>query len=115
MKGVSGANLKLYKRFYQRYKAISGDAAILLTLSAKSSKRFIIGWSHYVTPLSIDNIEAHNIYEIEAADNNWSVRELRRQINSSVCQRLFLSHMFKAGTRNRIPVCQFEPSCHEHW
>ena len=53
--------------------------------------RFALGWSHYVTLLSIDDTDARRFYEIEAADNGWSVRELKRQINSSLYERLALS------------------------
>ena len=53
--------------------------------------RFTLGWSHYVTLLTIDNAEARRFYEIEATDNGWSVRELERQIASSLYERLALS------------------------
>ena len=53
--------------------------------------RFSLGWSHYVTLLTIDNAEARRFYEIEAMDNGWSVRELERQIASSLYERLALS------------------------
>ncbi len=52
---------------------------------------FKLSWSHYVTLLTIDNREERQFYEIEANQNNWSVRELDRQINSSLYQRLALS------------------------
>ena len=61
------------------------------TLSAELVKRFSLGWSHYVTLLTIDNPEERRFYEIEAIDNDWSVRELKRQINSSLYERLALS------------------------
>ena len=53
--------------------------------------RFTLGWSHYVTLLTIENAEARRFYEIEATDNGWSVRELERQIASSRYERLALS------------------------
>jgi len=53
--------------------------------------RFTLGWSHYVTLLTIDNPKEHRFYEIEAAQNHWSVRELERQISSSLYERLALS------------------------
>lgn len=52
---------------------------------------FALSWSHYVTLLTIDNPDERRFYEIEANQNNWSVRELDRQINSSLYQRLALS------------------------
>lgn len=54
-------------------------------------RRFHLGWSHYVSLLTIDTPEERRFYEIEAAANQWSVRELERQIASSLYQRLALS------------------------
>ncbi len=54
-------------------------------------QRLPLGWSHYVTLLSVSNPEARRFYEIEAAENGWSVRELKRQLDSSLYQRLALS------------------------
>ena len=59
-------------------------AQISRTLSAKLVKRFSLGWSHYVSLLTIDNSEERRFYELEAAGNGWSVRELERQIASSL-------------------------------
>jgi len=53
--------------------------------------QFKLGWSHYVSLLSIDNNNERGFYEIEAAANGWSVRELERQITSSLYERLALS------------------------
>jgi len=54
-------------------------------------QHFPLGWSHYVALLTIDNPEERRFYEIEAGANAWSVRELERQIASSLYQRLALS------------------------
>ena len=64
---------------------------IVQTLSAQLVKRFTLGWSHYVTLLTIDNAEERRFYELEAGNNGWSVRELERQIASSLYERLALS------------------------
>ena len=53
--------------------------------------RFPLGWSHYVTLLSVTNPDARRFYELEAADNGWSVRELKRQLDSALYERLALS------------------------
>ena len=55
-------------------------AQIVQTLSAKLMKRFSLAWSHYVTLLTTSNREERRFYELEAAGNGWSVRELERQI-----------------------------------
>ena len=53
--------------------------------------RFPLGWSHYVELLTIESPDERRFYEIEAAANQWSVRELQRQIASSLYERLALS------------------------
>jgi predicted nuclease of restriction endonuclease-like (RecB) superfamily len=50
-----------------------------------------LSWTHYRTLLRVDKPEARAFYEIEALKNNWSARELERQINSLLYERLALS------------------------
>ena len=50
-----------------------------------------LSWSHYCELLSISDSKKRNFYEKEAVNSNWSVRELRRQIESSLFERLLLS------------------------
>jgi predicted nuclease of restriction endonuclease-like (RecB) superfamily len=47
--------------------------------------------THYRTLLRVDKPEARAFYEIEAIKHNWSARELERQINSLLYERLTLS------------------------
>jgi len=79
-KGFSETNLKQMKTFYINYEKSQ-------TLSAQ----FKLSWSHYLILMRIENINARNFYEIEAFENNWSLRELKRQVNSSLYERLVLS------------------------
>ena len=58
---------------------------------ARLRGQFTLGWSHYIALLSVTNPDARRFYEIEAADNGWSVRELKRQLDSSLYERLALS------------------------
>ena len=60
-------------------------------LTASLIDRFTLGWSHYVTLLTISDPEERRFYGIEAVGNDWSVRELERQIASSLYERLALS------------------------
>ena len=60
--------------FYKTYP-------ILQTVSAKLS------WSHYVELITIQNAEEREFYESQIVQNNWSVRELRKQINSNLYSR----------------------------
>jgi predicted nuclease of restriction endonuclease-like (RecB) superfamily len=50
-----------------------------------------LSWTHYRTLLRVDSSEARAFYEIEAIKSNWSGRELERQINSLLYERLALS------------------------
>ena len=74
------------------------NRAIVQTLSALLIGRFSLGWSHYVALLSNDDAEARKFEEIEAADNGWSVDKLRRQIDSSLYQRLALNKVDEWGS-----------------
>ena len=76
--GFSVSNLQYMRRFYLTYPKQQ-------TLSVKLS------WSHYCELLSIENIDERNFYEKECINSNWSVRELKRQIDTSLFERLLLS------------------------
>ena len=77
-KGFSVSNIQFMRRFYQTYQ-------IQQTASVKLS------WSHYCELLSISDTDKRKFYEKEAVNSNWSVRELKRQIESSLFERLLLS------------------------
>jgi predicted nuclease of restriction endonuclease-like (RecB) superfamily len=47
-----------------------------------------LSWTHYRTLMRVDAPDARAFYEIEALKNNWSARELERQINSLLFERL---------------------------
>jgi len=50
-----------------------------------------LAWTHYRTLLRVDRRDRRDFYEIEAVKNGWSGRELERQINSLLYERLALS------------------------
>jgi len=50
-----------------------------------------LSWTHYRTLLRVEKTGGRAFYEIEAIRNNWSARELERQINSLLFERLALS------------------------
>jgi predicted nuclease of restriction endonuclease-like (RecB) superfamily len=66
------------RNFYQEYP-------ICQTLSGKLS------WSHYCELLIISDKEKRAFYEQESINSAWSVRELKRQIETSLFERLLLS------------------------
>ena len=72
------------------------EDGIYETLSRKSE--FRLSWSHYLLLMRIDNEAERNFYEIESIENNWSLRELQRQFNSALYERLALSRD-KAGVK----------------
>jgi len=77
-RGFSVSNIQFMRRFYQTYP-------IQQTASVKLS------WSHFCELLSISDPDKRSFYEKEALNANWSVRELKRQIESSLFERLLLS------------------------
>lgn len=58
---------------------------------AKSSISQSLSWTHYIRLMRISDPKERAFYEIEAANNNWSVKELNRQFDSALYQRLALS------------------------
>lgn len=78
-KGFSRSNLQNMRQFYLAYEKCQ-------TVSGKLS------WSHYCELLSISDANKRSFYEKEAVNSNWSVRELKRQIDSSLYERLLLSN-----------------------
>ena len=52
---------------------------------------FTLSWSHYLVLMRIENPEARSFYEIECTQQQWSVRQLSRQVGSSLYERLVLS------------------------
>ena len=77
-KGFSVSNLQFMRRFYQTYP-------IQQTLSVNLS------WSHYCELLTISDPDRRSFYEKECIRSKWSVRELKRQIETSLFERLLLS------------------------
>ena len=50
-----------------------------------------LSWSHYLELMLIQDKDKRNFYEKECINENWSVRELRRQLDTSLFERLLLS------------------------
>ncbi|MBR1514936.1 MAG: DUF1016 family protein [Bacteroidales bacterium] len=88
-KGFSRANLQWMRILYIKYP-------ICQTLSSKLS------WSHYCELLTISDDNKRSFYEKECINANWSLRELKRQIDSSLFERLLLSD----GQANKEKVYQ---------
>lgn len=117
-RGYSRSNLEYMRRFYIEYR--NKLPGIPQTLSAQSlgrrksqtlsgilsgsqkgqtladrlkvfSARLPLSWSHYVFLLQISDQDERSFYEIESAQNAWAIRELKRQFDSGLYERLALS------------------------
>jgi predicted nuclease of restriction endonuclease-like (RecB) superfamily len=85
-KGFSKSNLFLMRKFYLTYPPQKFQ-----TVSGKFENAEFLSWSHYCELITIKDELARSFYEIESIKNNWSVRELKRQINTLLFERLALS------------------------
>lgn len=81
-KGFSQRNLEQMRQFFLIY-----SKEISQTVSAE----FTLSYSHYLFLMRIDNPDERKFYEIEAKNSNWSLRELKRQFDSALYERLAVS------------------------
>lgn len=94
-RGFSVTNLKQMRKFYQVYagdqigQTLSDQFANLPSVS--TGRKFPLSWSHYLKLMRIDNADQRHFYEIEAAQNHWGLKELQRQFDSALYERLALS------------------------
>ena len=76
--GYSRSGLQNMRLFYSKYKNCQPLAGNL-------------SWSHYCYLIYIEDDDERKFYENECINSKWSKRELKRQIDSSLFQRLLLS------------------------
>jgi len=88
-RGFSRSNLFNMRKFFLEYKTVQ-------TLSGQLS------WSHICELLIIEDKDKRSFYEKETMNANWSIRELKRQIDSSLYERLILSQ----GKQNKEIVIE---------
>lgn len=67
------------------------DVTLLLKKMVITEPVFTLSWSHYLILMRIENADARRFYEIECTQQQWSVRQLSRQVGSSLYERLALS------------------------
>jgi predicted nuclease of restriction endonuclease-like (RecB) superfamily len=77
-KGFDERNLWFIRSFYLAYPKMN-------------ALRSELSWTHYRLLLRVEKPGARAFYEIEAVNARWSTRELERQINSLLFERLALS------------------------
>lgn len=92
--GFSYRQLAFCRQFYRAYPNMN-------------ALRAQFNWYQYRLLIQIDDKDKREYYELEAANNNWTGRELERQINSGLYERLLLSNDKKAvlevARKERIP------------
>jgi len=71
--------------------ALQNTETYELSISETISRKFNLSWSHYLKLMRIKNPAERSFYEIECAANNWSLKELQRQFDSDLYERLALS------------------------
>ena len=76
--GFDARNLRFMRQFYQTY-------------SNWNAVRTELSWTHYRLLMRHDDPQKRSFYEIESVNSNWSTRELERQMNSMLFERLTLS------------------------
>ncbi|MFA5141238.1 MAG: PDDEXK nuclease domain-containing protein [Elusimicrobiota bacterium] len=107
-KGYSSANLCYFRQFFLEYPDLVRDCQIHHALRDKSSRPDIqeicrasrgesldpgrlhpdLSWTHYRTLLRVQERQKRAFYEVESIGNSWTARELERQINSLLYERL---------------------------
>jgi DUF1016 N-terminal domain len=77
--GFSYFQLNWYRQFYRAFPIVS-------------AVRTQFNWTHYKALISIDNQDKKEFYIAEASKNNWTARQLERQMNSQLFERLLLGN-----------------------
>lgn len=83
-RGFGVSTLRDIRQFYLSYPNLLIHHAV----RGKSKINHNLGWIHYRTLMRVHQSEARSFYEIEAEKNKWSGRELERQVNSLLFERL---------------------------
>ncbi len=103
--GWSYSNLRQIRQFYLVYGNLTTSGCQIedvqkthtwLSNYPSTGKRvseptFTLSWSHYLILMRVENPEARSFYEIECTQQQWSKRQLSRQVGSCLYERLALS------------------------
>jgi predicted nuclease of restriction endonuclease-like (RecB) superfamily len=101
---IEDLSRRLSKKFGKGFSIVSlwNFKQLYLTFPAKtiilSALRRELTWTHYRSIMRVRDPEARQYYIKEAADNNWSTRQLDRNINTLYYERL-LSSKTKSGRK----------------
>ena len=106
-KGWSIANLKLMRQFFITYSNSLNTVYPIGTPNGQATPLpanetihtmgdFTLSWSHYLVLMRIADPAARGFYEKEAAEGQWSLRQMSRQIGSQLYERS-LKHKGEVG------------------
>ena len=106
-KGWSIANLKLMRQFFITYSNSLNTVYPIGTPNGQTTPLpanetihtmgdFTLSWSHYLVLMRIADPAARGFYEKEAAEGQWSLRQMSRQIGSQLYERS-LKHKGEVG------------------
>lgn len=97
--GFSVRQLERYRQFYRMFPIAS-------------ALRTQFNWTHYKLLISINDEFKREYYINESANNNWTARQLERQINSQLYERLLISNdkesVLAVAKKEKIPSEPFE-------
>ncbi len=89
--GYSYPTLRRCRQFYQEFSKARSICSTPLSKLPTSPEDFTLSWSHYLILMQVSDLSARSFYEIEAGKEQWGTKELRRQIDSSLYERVALS------------------------
>jgi predicted nuclease of restriction endonuclease-like (RecB) superfamily len=93
--GFSYRQLNSFRQFYRIFPIVN-------------ALRSQLSWTHYRTLIRIDNQDKREFYIAEADKNNWTARQLERQVNSQLFERLLLSNdvhsVLAIAREEKLPV-----------
>lgn len=98
-KGFSVSTLTNIRKFYLIYQDRISEPVVTEFVLKKSEPAvtklkkelpFHLSWIHYLILMRIENKDERDFYEMQALKEGWGKRELRRQYNSSLYERLLL-------------------------
>jgi predicted nuclease of restriction endonuclease-like (RecB) superfamily len=107
-RGFGWRNLEMFRRFYLTYpisQSVIAKSGMILPMPPRVSltplewqddayfERLLrlLSWTHFIELIRMDDPLKRAFYEVEALQNRWSVRELKRQIDSLLYERVGLS------------------------
>jgi hypothetical protein len=107
-RGFGGRNLEMFRRFYIRYpipQSVIAESGMtvqwqpsrpIASQDWQDDAYFVrlfqsLSWTHFIEMCRMDDPLKRAFYEVETLQNHWSVRELKRQIDSLLYERVGLS------------------------